>query len=180
MLESGAMVVECAQRDKVLLVGEVPPSIQVGGRRLALPSQPNTLVREPGSGVCLWLRPDQRLLLLDAQGSSSSTVAELCRCTDSRFRALDAGARFFEFSVVGPAAADVLNAGCSLDLRPAAFPEGSCAQSRCDRVPCLLVRSSLDTFDVLVERPLAEYFRRWLRYAAATCRHPLIHKEATS
>lgn len=119
------------------------------------PTTPNTAA-PVAAGLCLWLAPEQWLVIGDATMTSSSSDA----------RALDVGARWATFTVRGPDAADLLNAGCSLDLRERAFAPGRCAQSRVEQVPVIVYRRALDDFDVLVERPLAPHFELWLREAA--------------
>jgi sarcosine oxidase subunit gamma len=119
------------------------------------PRAPNTTATAAG-GVCLWLRPDQWLLIGSAMIAAPSEDAHV----------LDVGARWVNFRIRGANAAGLLNAGCSLDLREHAFAAGRCAQTRIEQVPVILYRREPHEFDVLVERPLAHHFELWLREAA--------------
>ena len=66
------------------------------------------------------------------------------------------------FAVSGRGAVPVLNAACSLDLREAAFPVDSCAQTRFDQIPVVIFRSSPERFDIFAERPLADHLWLWM------------------
>jgi len=157
-------------RAKLLLLGDAPAVIRALPPDIGIPVHPGTVVRTAGLGVCLWLRPNQRLLLLSASGGAGGAVQ-----TAAKIRAtgapdawvLDAGARYVEFDIVGRDAGAVLSAGCSLDLRPAAFPVDTCAQTRFDRIPVLLFRTSSERFEIFAERPLSSHLWRWLCRAAA-------------
>lgn len=155
----GVTAVWAKPRAKLLLVGNSAAFDQLVPHAIAgelLP--PNSSIYAAGLGVCLWLRPDQRLLLL-AHGVSSQNFP---RRPTANAWALDAGARYVEFELAGEQAAAVLNTGCSLDLRTAAFAVEQCAQSRFDRVPIVIYRTAPDRFEVLTERPLASHLWCWL------------------
>jgi sarcosine oxidase, subunit gamma len=158
------LVQECRPRAKLLLLGNMPAAMPT--LDIQIPSRPNTVTRSAGIGVCLWLRPDQRLLLLDPGCERDALVSQLHALQAPDFYVLDAGARFVEFAVEGSNSRALINAGCGIDLRDAAFALDTSAQSRCDQIPFLLFRSSRDRFELLVERPLADHFRLWMRTAA--------------
>jgi sarcosine oxidase subunit gamma len=151
-------------RAKLLLLGDASAVIKALPAGVGIPLHPNTAVRTAGVGVCLWLRPQQRLLLLL---SASDAAARIRRTQAPDAWALDAGARYVEFEISGHDAGAVLNTGCGLDLRPAAFPEDTCAQTRFDQIPVLLFRSAPERFEIFAERPLAPHLWRWLCRAAA-------------
>jgi len=153
------------QRAKVLLLGEAPALLKALPDGVGIPLHPNTAVRTD-LGVCLWLQPSQRLLLLSALGSTARAAEQIRAIGAPDAWALDAGARYAEFAVSGHGAAAVLNAGCSLDLREAVFPVDTSAQTRFDQTPVLLFRSSPDRFEILAERPLAPHLWLWLSRAA--------------
>jgi len=152
---------------KVLLLGDTAAVLKALPKSVGVPLDPNTVVRTAGLGACLWLRPTQRLLLLSGTGDARRTAAQIRAMNAPDAWALDAGARYVEFEVSGRGAGAVLNAGCSLDLRDAAFPVDTCAQSRFDQIPVLLLRSSPERFEILAERPLAPHLWLWLRRAAS-------------
>lgn len=149
----------CAEpRAKLLLVGECTALDELVPGAPAADLEPNSSLRIPGLGVCLWLRPDQRLLLLSPGADADS----LRKRGAAEAWVFDAGARFVEFELAGEDAAKLLSTGCSLDFRPAAFSVGRCAQTRFDRIPILIHRTAPECFEVLVERPLASHLWRWL------------------
>jgi len=163
---SGLAVVRAAPRAKWLLAGDVSALVRVVADLLGIDARPNSVVRADGVGACLAWRPDQLLLLLDEPRVASEVRATLRRLARSDVHVLDAGARYVEWAVTGAQADALLNAGCSLDLRPAAFPIDSCTGTRIEQVPVLMTRAAADGFELLVERPLAAYFWRWMCRAA--------------
>jgi sarcosine oxidase subunit gamma len=161
VLEAGA------PRAKLLLLGDSGAVMKALPKSLGVPVHPNTVVRTAGLGACVWLRPNQRLLLLSGTDHALRTAARIRAANAPDAWALDAGARYVEFEVSGYGASAALNGGCSLDLREAAFPVDTCAQSRFDQIPVLLLRSSSERFEILVERPLAPHLWLWLCRAAS-------------
>lgn len=63
--------------------------------------------------------------------------------------------------IEGEAAAEVLSAGCALDLHPAVFAPGSASWTRFERLRVLLIREAADVFDVQVDASCGRYF--WSR-----------------
>jgi sarcosine oxidase, subunit gamma len=153
---------QCPPRGKLLLLGNAPAVVKALPEDVGIPLHPNGAVRTRGLGICLWLSPTQRLLLLETQGETPLAAARIRAMSSPDAWVFDAGARYVEFAVAGPGAAAVLNAGCSLDLREAAFPVDMCAQTRFEQVPVLLFRPSPERFEVLVERPLAHHLWLWM------------------
>lgn len=69
--------------------------------------------------------------------------------------------------ITGSNARDWLAQGCPIDLHPAAFPPGACAQTAIARMPALLMAvDATPTFDVSVSRSYARSFWHWLAEAA--------------
>lgn len=165
LVRPGLVLEQDAPREKLLLLGDAAALLKALPDGVGIPLHPNTVVWNPGLGVCLWLRPNQRLLLL-APGGTAPTAERVRRMSAPDACVLDAGARYVEFALGGPGAAAVLNAGCSLDLRETAFPVDTCAQTRIDQSPVLLFRPSPQRFEIFVERPLAPHLWRWLCRAA--------------
>lgn len=162
-MPSGTMALEqCEPRGKLLLLGDAAAVVRALPEDIGAPLHPNSVVRTRSLGTCLWLSPTQRLLLLATESEARIAAARIRAIGSSDVWAFDAGARYVEFALAGRDAAAVLNAGCSLDLREAAFAVDTCAQTRFDQVPVLLVRPSRERFEILVERPLAHYLWLWL------------------
>jgi sarcosine oxidase, subunit gamma len=162
-MSSGTVALEqCEPRGKLLLLGDAPAVMKAIPEDVGIPLHPNTVIRTRGLGICLWLSPTQRLLLLAAESEARFAAVRIRAISSPDAWAFDVGARYVEFAAAGSGAVAVLNAGCSLDLREAAFPVDTCAQTRFDRVPVLLFRPSPERFEVFVERPLAHHLWLWM------------------
>jgi sarcosine oxidase subunit gamma len=162
MSSATAAVEKCEPRGKLLLLGDSSALEKALPEDVGIPLQPNTVARTPGLGICLCLSPTQRLLLLAIDREARFAAARIRAMSAPDAWALDAGARYVEFAMAGRDGALALNAGCSLDLREAAFPVDTCARTRFDQVPILLFRPSVERFEIFVERPLAHHLWLWL------------------
>lgn len=153
-------------RAKLLLLGTAPALTRALGDVIAIPPRANIMARTSGIGHCLAFRRGQYLLLLESP-HAAQRIRDQLRSSDSREGyCLDAGARFVEFAISGPQASAILSAGCSLDLRPLAFPLDTCAGTRIEQIPVVILRTTLESFELLVERPLARCLWLWMRRAA--------------
>jgi len=131
---------------------------------VALPTTPMRAHAE-GSRAALWLGPDEWLLL--APGVEGSAVgAALAEALHGQAASLvDVGHRQVGLVVAGPRAADLINAGCPLDLDLSAFPEGMCTRTVLAKVEIVLWRTAADAFRIEVARSLAPYVVELLREA---------------
>ena len=132
----------------------------------ALPTEPNTTVGEGGL-LALWLGPDEWLVVTppDAQTSLAQSLETALQGVHASVTDVTGGQTVITLS--GPSAREVLAKGCPLDLHPAVFRPGDCAQTllakanvtlRCvDDSPC---------FELIVRRSFAEYAALWLHDAA--------------
>ena len=129
---------------------ELGPQVNVRGEpQPGFPTEPNTL-----RGDAIWLGPDEWLVLGGREEEYPGAAA-----------AVDVSANRVGFALSGPGAADVLAQSCSLDLHPAAFPPGRCAQTLVARAQVILLRPDEDTFHLLVRPSFAPYLRAWLEDA---------------
>ena len=65
----------------------------------------------------------------------------------------------------GPHVRDVLARGCTLDLHPAVFREGNCAQTGLARASVLIACiDDAGAFEIVVRRSFADYLCRWLAH----------------
>jgi sarcosine oxidase subunit gamma len=119
------------------------------------PVVPNTTAELEGRTV-LWLGPDEWLVLGGREDDYPAAAA-----------AVDVSASRVALELAGEGAAELLATGCSLDLDPAAFAPGRCAQTLLARAEVILLRRGLDRFWVLVRPSFAPYLRAWLRDALA-------------
>lgn len=133
-----------------------------------LPVTPNTASEVKNDCCLLWLGPDEWLAAVPG-GREAKTIADLyAALPDVHFAAVDVSGSRTVIRLSGARARDVLMKGCSLDLHPAAFAAGRCAQSSLARCHMLLHQTG-DTpdYDVYVHRSFADYLWRWLEDAAA-------------
>jgi sarcosine oxidase subunit alpha len=75
---------------------------------------------------------------------------------------VDVSAQRTTLELRGPRARDVLLTGCPLDLYPAAFPVGACAQTLLGQAQVVLHRNGPDTYRILVRSSFARYLADWL------------------
>ena len=141
-------------------------SAAAGVLGFGLPTEPNTAVGEGGL-LALWLGPDEWLVVTppDAQTSLAQSLATALDGIHSSVADVTGGQTVITLS--GPRAREVLAKGCPLDLHPAVFRPGDCAQTllakanvtiRCvDDSPC---------YELIVRRSFADYTALWLHDAA--------------
>jgi sarcosine oxidase, subunit gamma len=131
---------------------------------VALPTTPMRAHLE-GSRAGLWLGPDEWLLLApEADGSAVGTM--LAEALVGQPASLvEVSHRQIGLVVTGPRAADLINAGCPLDLDLAAFPVGMCTRTVLAKVEIMLWRTADDTFHIEVARSFAAYVVGLLREA---------------
>jgi sarcosine oxidase subunit gamma len=123
------------------------------------PGLPTTACRAAASGAraALWLGPDEWHLLApepDADAIPASIAAALGTLP---YALVAIGHRNAALEISGPRAADVLSAGCPLDLHPAAFPVGMCTRTVLGKAEIILWRTGEATFHVGVWRSFAPY-----------------------
>ncbi len=127
-----------------------------GALGAGLPEAPNSR-----AGQALWLGPDEWLLVSgeDRAGLLEDALAgQHCAIVDvSEARAV--------FELSGAGAAEVLAAGCRLDLE--ALRPGSCAQTALARTPVLLEPREGGVWRLYAGRSVAAYVRAWLEDAMA-------------
>jgi sarcosine oxidase subunit gamma len=122
---------------------------------LALPLQPNTSARADGSTL-LWLGPSSWLFVVLGDSRGDDFYAALRAVNEAGGALFDVSSSYVAWSVAGEASARVLNRGCPLDLHPAAFAPGRCAQSVFGHVNALLYRpDERSAFIVMVARSFA-------------------------
>jgi sarcosine oxidase subunit gamma len=132
----------------------LPALVSVRGAAPAgFPVEPNTTAEVDGRTV-LWLGPDEWLVLGGTEADFDDTAA-----------AVDVSASRVAFELTGDDVPDVLARACSLDLDPAVFAPGRCAQTLLADVPVILVRPDERRFLVLPRPSYAGYVRAWLEDA---------------
>jgi len=111
----------------------------------------------------LWLGPDEFLLIAvpppNSEGRGGGLEASLQDIPHSLVEVSD---RQLALALEGPHAADVLNAGCPLDLDLAAFPVGMCTRTVFAKAEIVLWRQAEHRFHVEVWRSFSDYVRQLL------------------
>jgi sarcosine oxidase subunit gamma len=98
---------------------------------------------------------------------TDSFAVDLARALQPHAHALvDVSHHQIAFQLHGPDAADILNAGCPLDLHPDAFPVGMCTRTVLAKSGIILWRVAPETFRLGIVRSFAPYVRAFLEEAA--------------
>lgn len=150
-----------------LRVDPAGPGADAVGRSLgaALPVEPNTWTRT-ADGHIIWLGPDEWLITsADAEPDRfEDELAWVASAYDGA--AVDVSAQRTTLRLRGPLARELLSFGCSLDLRPFAFPAGCCAQSTVGQAGVLIVALGEQDIRLYVRQSFAGYLADWLLDAA--------------
>ena len=151
------------------LPGSGPAADAIGlALGVPLPVGPNTTTRSDELWV-LWLGPDEWL----AVGPPGADLEPRLRAAAGAGSAsvVDVSAGRTTILVTGARAADLLAHGCALDLHPARFPVGSCAQTLLARAQVVLVAIGDEpSYWLLVRSSFAGYLADWLADAAVEYR----------
>lgn len=134
------------------------------------PVVPNTVAKGQGYDL-LWLGPDE-WLARSVMPHSATKAAPLETALQTAFKGLfasatDIGSGYTVLEIKGSRVRDVLARGCPLDLHPALFKVGQCAQSYYFKAPLTLLATADDTFELVIRRSFADYFVKILLDAAA-------------
>ncbi len=170
--EAGVRLCERPFRGQVAVRGEGDDAAFLAafrdGMGFDLPLAPNTTARH-GEVVALWLGPSEWLVVTPGDGPGMASVLRqtLSGCHHAVTNVSESRT---VIGLGGRHAGDVLAKGCSLDLHPAVFGPGQCAQSNLARAHMLLHALAGDpetgpAYDIYVHRSFAEYAWRWLEDA---------------
>ncbi|MGW2248768.1 sarcosine oxidase subunit gamma [Kitasatospora sp. NPDC001660] len=137
-----------------------------------LPTRTGAAVRA-GDLQLLWLGPDE-WLVVGPDGSRPTTERVLrAALGDEPGSVVDVSANRTTLELSGPAARQVLEKGCSLDLHPRAFAPGRCAQTMVSKVNVVLHQlDAAPSYRLLVRGSFAQYLADWLLDAMEEYRHP--------
>ena len=137
---------------RLLLRGD--PAALGAALGLTLPTAPCTA--RPGERAVLWLGPDEWLLL-----AAAARVPELWENASGAI--FDISDRQVGLMIEGERAADVLAAGCPLDL--AAFAVDACTRTVFGKAEIVLWRRDATSFHVETARSFGPYVRQLLAEA---------------
>lgn len=150
-----------------LRVDPTGPGPDAVGRSLgaALPIEPNTWTRT-AEGHIIWLGPDEWLITSATTRPEQfeDELAWIVSAYDGG--AVDVSAQRTTLRLRGPLVRELLSFGCSLDLRPFAFPAGCCAQTTIGQTGVLIVALAEDDIRLFVRQSFAGYLADWLLDAA--------------
>ncbi|MEY9936625.1 sarcosine oxidase subunit gamma [Streptacidiphilus sp. MAP5-3] len=135
-------------------------------------------VATAGAVRVLWLGPDEWLIVAP-DGRAYPSRRTLCDALgDEPGSVVDVSANRTTLELSGPAAREVLEKGCSIDLHARAFAPGRCAQTTVSKVNVVLWHldagpdTAGDVYRLLVRGSFAQYLADWLTDAMEEYRHP--------
>jgi sarcosine oxidase, subunit gamma len=115
---------------------------------------------------CLWLGPDERLLLGAADAAAEISDRLQQALAGLAHSVVEISHALIGFEVSGPRAPAALNIGCPLDLDPASFPVDMCTRTVFAKAQIILWRTAADSFRVETARSFAPYVTKVLALAA--------------
>lgn len=134
--------------------------------KLAPPLEPNRVALKGGTRI-LWLGPDEWLIALPEEKVSAVWKKLMEVLHGQHASVTDVSEARTVIGLSGPRARDTLAHGCSLDLHPRVFQPGFCAQTLLARMPVILHQKDVaPSYDIYIQRSLAEYLWGWLEDAA--------------
>jgi sarcosine oxidase subunit gamma len=128
---------------------------------LTLPQKPKTSASK-GTRTALWLGPDEWLVI----DEGAKDPLDACADIEVLHSAVGISHRNIAISVIGPGAANTVNAGCPQDLSLIAFPVGACSRTVLGKVEIVLLRTGEDVFRVECWRSFSDYVFTFLTEAA--------------
>jgi len=121
-----------------------------------------------GDGVLvLWLSPDEFLVVSDEQQPAPLTAALVEALESEPGSATDLSANRTTFELSGPAAREVLEKGCPLDLHPRTFEVGTAYLTLIGSVPVILWKVTDELYRIHPRSSFADFLGRWLLDAMA-------------
>ena len=128
-----------------------------------LPIEANTI--SLSSRRIYWLGPDEWLIVCDIDDSVELTKRLDKALADQHAAVNDVSGGQTVLHLSGPDVPALLARGCTLDLHPASFGVGDCAQSGLAKANVLLgCIDAAPVYEIIVRRSFSEYLERWLRH----------------
>ena len=142
-----------------------PPDAISDAFGVALPTTPLRAERA-NDRAALWLGPDEWLLLSPVEDGRELFTAISIALGSVPASVVDVSHRQIGLDITGSSAADLLAAGCPLDLDLSAFPVGMCTRTLLAKAEAMLWRCAPDDFHLEVQRSFAPYVAAVLNEAA--------------
>lgn len=149
----------------VLRGGEAVCRAVAAALAVAVPQQP-CRAASAGTHSCLWLGPDEWLVLAPAADGTSVGAALAEALRELPHSLVDVSHRQVALALTGQSAALLLAAGCPLDLDARVFPVGMCARTMLAKAEVVLWRQAPERFRLEVWRSYASYVTQYLAEAA--------------
>ena len=128
---------------------------------VSLPT-PNS-VASTAVGDCLWVRPDEWLVVGDTADRERTLAALESAIGPDDGAVVDISASRVLLELSGPRSRDVLASCCPLDLHPTVFDTGRCAQSVVGKAPVLLqLMDDAPRWRIMMRPSLSGYVTSWL------------------
>lgn len=121
---------------------------------------------KPGARVALRIGPDELLLIVPIAEGKAVQAALEAACDAHPHSLVDISDRHSGFALEGPHAADLINAGCPLDLHESAFPVGMVTRTLFHKAEIVLWRMGPTLFRIEVWHSFAPYVEALLEEAA--------------
>jgi sarcosine oxidase, subunit gamma len=133
---------------------------------LRLPTEANSFTTE-GALACLWLGPDEWLILGSGGGEHEIAARLRAALGDIHAAVTDISEARTTIAVAGPRARELLAKGTSIDLHPRVFGPGRCVQTGFAGANIILCQTDeVPSFEILVLNSFAEHLWTWLEGGA--------------
>jgi sarcosine oxidase subunit gamma len=167
LMPDGLHLAAVRDRGLLLLQSASSPAMQQAlERELGLPLPAAQQVTALGEYALLWLAPGQWLLDLPAKMTASIETALGGRLEATLAAVTDLSDALISLELGGALAPEILMSGCSVDLRPHAFPPGCLARTALAAVPAILWNPGApERIRCLIECAFADHMLSWLRSA---------------
>jgi sarcosine oxidase subunit gamma len=130
-----------------------------------LPAEPNKIA-SIGTRRALWLGPDETLLMIEEEQEAEFMLNLKTLLGDAHYAATPVSDAIKIFQLGGTRRLDVLAKGCALDLHPASFKQGDCAQSMLAHAAITLAADTPDSLLLFCRTSYSDYVTSWLKDAA--------------
>lgn len=137
----------------------------------SLPSRCGEVATGPGVAT-LWLSPDEFLVVTEGSRAATTVTSLLAALGGTAGAVVDLSANRTTLRLEGPAAREVLEKGCPLDLHPRSFEAGTAFSTNIGRVPVLLWKLGEETYRIMPRASFADFLGRWLVDAMAEYKVP--------
>jgi sarcosine oxidase, subunit gamma len=125
-----------------------------------------------GERAALWLGPDEWLLVAP-EVERQQLWAEMTRVLAANaYSLVDVSHRQIGLELTGPRVAQLINAGCPLDLELSSFPVNMCSRTVFAKTEIVLWRKARDVFHIEVWRSFAPYVAALLNEASLSVTNP--------